>query len=469
MDAFKDVFIYFLGFIWILFGTNYFAKFFTRIKLPLITAFLIIGVIVGPYFLNLIPFEAIENIQFINDFALAYIAFAAGAELYLKDLRSRLRSIAWNTFGQLIITFVLSSVIVFFLASQLSLMADMPTASRIAVSILIATIFVARSPSSAIAVIHELRAKGPFTQTVMGVTVIKDVLVIILFAICISISRNLIAEVAFDSIRFTILISELVISFGIGLILGKFIDWILMLSIDSYIKAALIFGLGYSIFMFSHWMQDFSMEVLGYEIFFEPLLICILASFMVTNYSKLRPEFQFIIHRSGPYIYMAFFTLTGIMVSIDVLLKVWIIAILLFFVRLVAMMIGAYIGSKLANDDPKHRVVGWMPYVTQAGVGLGLAIEVSSEFPAWGGEFATIVIAVIILNQIVGPPLFKYALNKVGESHKRASIPGFDGFQDAIIFGLEDRSLALGRQLKEAWMGSDDCHIQRFRGIREGK
>jgi Trk K+ transport system NAD-binding subunit len=89
-----------------------------------------------------------------------------------------------------------------------------------------------------------------------------------------------------------------------------------------------------------------------------------------------------------------------------------------------------------------------MPYVTQAGVGLGLAIEVSAEFPLWGTEFATIVIAVIVLNQFAGPPLFKWALSKVGESHERANIPGFDGIQDAIIFGLEDQSLALARLLK---------------------
>ena len=449
MDAIKDVFIYFLGFIWILFGTNYFAKFFTKIKLPLITGFVVIGVIVGPFFLNLIPIEAIENIQFVNDFALAYIAFAAGAELYLKDLRSRLKSIAWNTFGQLFVTFVLSSIVVFFLASQISFMAEMPTTSRIAVAILIATIFVARSPSSAIAVIHELRAKGPFTQTVMGVTVIKDVLVIILFAICVSISRNLIAEHPFDFVSFTLLISELLVSFLIGLVLGKLIDFVLLQSIDSYAKTAIIFGIGYGVFLFAHWVQEFSLNQIGYEIFFEPLLICILASFMVTNYSKMRPEFQFIIHRSGPYIYMAFFTLTGIMISIDILMRVWIIAVFLFFVRLVAMVIGAYIGTTLAKDEKKHKIVSWMPYVTQAGVGLGLAIEVSSEFPVWGSEFATIVIAVIILNQLVGPPLFKYALNKVGESHRRAKIPGFDGLQDAIIFGLEDRSLALGRQLKK--------------------
>lgn len=449
MPELKEILIYLFGFIWILFGTNYFAGFFKKIKLPMITGFIVMGVIAGPYVLNLIPSTAVTKIQFINDFALAYIAFAAGAELYLKDLRSRLNSIAWNTFGQLAITFILSSIVVYFLASNIPFMAELSGSSRLAVSLLMATIFVARSPSSAIAIIHEMRAKGPFTQTVMGVTVIKDVLVIILFAICVSISRNLVLDTAFDLQALGLLILELALSLGFGLLLGRIIHQVLSFSINTYVKTAIILLLGFGVFFFAHWIQAYTHETFHVELFFEPLLICIIGSFMVTNKSKFRPEFQFIIHRTGPYIYLAFFTLTGLMISLEVLAKVWLVALALFFVRLISMIIGAYIGTTLAKDDPRHRAVGWMPYVTQAGVGLGLAIEVSAEFPTWGSEFATIIIAVIVLNQLIGPPLFKLALNRVGESHKRAAIPGFEGFQDAIIFGLEDRSLALARQLKK--------------------
>lgn len=449
MIIFKDVIIYFFGFIWILFATNYFSKFFQKIKLPLITGYIVTGVIAGPYVLNLIPSVAIEKILFINDFSLAYIAFAAGSELYLKDLRSRLKSIAWNTFGQLVITFVLSSIAIYTLASMIPFMDGMSINIKISVSLLMAAIFVARSPSSAIAIIHELRAKGPFTQTVMGVTVIKDVLVIILFALCVSISRTLISELPFDIKVISILILELGLSFLLGYLLGKLIHVVLSLPFSSQVKSVILLLMGYGVFLFAHVVQEQSEHLLGFEVFFEPLLICILGSYYVTNYSKFRPEFQFIIHRLGPFIYMAFFTLTGLMISIEVLAKVWLIALILFLVRLISIVIGAFVGSTLAKDDPRHRAVGWMPYVTQAGVGLGLAIEVSAEFPLWGAEFATIVIAVIVLNQFAGPPLFKWALNKVGESHERAGIPGFDGIQDAIIFGLEDRSLALGRQLKK--------------------
>ncbi len=449
MQEIKDVLLYFLGFIWILFATNYFSKFFQKIKLPLITGFIVTGVLAGPYVLNLIPKEAIKHILFINDYSLAYIAFAAGSELYIKDLRNRLKSIASNTFGQLIVTFVLSAIVIYALASAIPFMDEMTKKSKIAVSILMAAIFVARSPSSAIAIIHELRAKGPFTQTVMGVTVIKDVLVIILFALCVSISRSLVSDLPFDLRLFGVLLFELGFSLILGIMLGKILDLVLSVSISSQIKAVILLVLGFGVFAFSHVVQEQSEHWLGFEVFFEPLLICIIASYMVTNYSKFRPEFQFIIHRLGPYIYMAFFTLTGLMVSLEVLVKVWFIALILFFVRLISIIIGAYVGATIAKDDPKHRKFGWMPYVTQAGVGLGLAIEVSSEFPLWGEEFAAIVIAVIVLNQFAGPPLFKWALNKVGESHKRANIPGFDGIQDAIIFGLEDQSLALARLLKK--------------------
>jgi len=407
------------------------------------------GVIVGPYVLNLIPTNAIQRILFVNDIALAYIAFAAGSELYLKDLRSRLRSIAWNTFGQLAVTFIFSSIVVYFLAEFIPFMVDLTKSTKIAIALLMATIFVARSPSSAIAIIHEMRAKGPFTQTVMGVTVIKDVLVIILFAICVSISRNLVMDTSFDLRAVGLLLLELSLSFVFGLLLGRGINLLLSLAINSYVKMFLILLLGFGVFYFAHWTQAYTYEVFNIELFFEPLLICIIGSFWVTNYSKFRPEFQFLVHRTGPYIYLAFFTLTGIMISLEVLAKVWLIALGLFMVRLISMIIGAYIGAGLAKDDPKHRAVGWMPYVTQAGVGLGLAIEVSAEFPVWGSEFATIIIAVIVLNQFAGPPLFKFALNRVGESHERANIPGFDGIQDALIFGLEDRSLALARQLKK--------------------
>lgn len=113
------------------------------------------------------------------------------------------------------------------------------------------------------------------------------------------------------------------------------------------------------------------------------------------------------------------------------------------------MFFGGIFGVTAAKDNKKYTFIAWMPYLTQAGVALGLATIISNEFPTWGQQFETIIIAIIVLNQLVGPPLFKWSLNFVNESHLRAKIPKLESTRDALIFGLEDQAIALASQLQK--------------------
>jgi Trk K+ transport system NAD-binding subunit len=88
-------------------------------------------------------------------------------------------------------------------------------------------------------------------------------------------------------------------------------------------------------------------------------------------------------------------------------------------------------------------------FITQAGVSVGLAKEIGVEFGTWGAELATLSIGVIVLNQIVGPPLLKWVITQVGEAHTRAEGAVFDGVRDAVIFGLNRQSVQLARQLQQ--------------------
>ncbi|HEX9922403.1 MAG TPA: NAD-binding protein [Anaerolineae bacterium] len=153
-------------------------------------------------------------------------------------------------------------------------------------------------------------------------------------------------------------------------------------------------------------------------------------------------------HDTGPVVYVVFFTLTGVTLALDLLAEIWLIALIVFCVRLGTIFIGSFFGGVLAGDPMQQNRLSWMAYVAQAGVGLGLAAEVAVEFPEWGNAFATIIIAVIVLTQLIGPPLFKWAIHSVGEAHTRAASSEFDGVHDAIIFGLEGQSLALANQLR---------------------
>jgi Trk K+ transport system NAD-binding subunit/Kef-type K+ transport system membrane component KefB len=464
MIEFGQILVVLFAFIWVVIASNQVAKFFQKIKLPLITGFLLSGILIGPYGLDLIRVESFESLDIVNYTALAFIAFAAGAELYLKEIRNSIKSIIWNTFGQLVITFLLGSIAMYLIADMVPFMKGMTHESKIAVAILTGTIFVARSPSSAIAVINEMRAKGHFTKTAISVTVIKDVLVIVLFTICLSIAGTLIHGTSFDLNFIVYLIFELIITLVFGFLLAKLIEGLLSFPVHAVLKSIIILALGFGVYELTHFIRDYSTSILPFELLIEPLLVCITASFWITNYSKRRVDFHKIIEDIGPMIYAAFFTLTGAVMSIDVLVKTWSIALIIFFVRIIAMIIGAFIGSTLAKDPKVYRRIGWMPYVTQAGVGLALAFEIAGEFPEWGAQLATIIIAVIVLNQIVGPPLFKWAIKMVGESHLPKSISDRKN-KTALIFGLEHHSLGLARDLKKENYQVEIASIQRRKNV----
>ena len=450
MEFSKEIFIALGGFLIIALSANHISKFFAKIKFPLITGLLLAGILAGSDGFGLIPSENTKHLNFLNEISLAFIAFAAGSELYLKEIRGQFKSILWNTLGQLVITFGLGVLGVFLASEYIPFMVDMNFAEKMSIGILMATIFVARSPSSAIAVINELRAKGPFTKTAIGVTVVKDVLVIVLFAVCFALAKTFLSGEPFSLFSLIYLLVELVVSFALGRLLGIIIKWFFKFKMNKYLKVTLLISLGYSVYLFADWLGNFTVQehILGHKFYIEPLLICILGSYYVTNYSTSRPEFIDVLHETGPLIYVVFFTLTGASLQVEVLFQVFGIAVLFFFIRLLAMVIAGYVGGTLAGDPWKFRHLNWMPYVTQAGVGLGLATLIKHAFPEFGVQFETIIVGVIVINQVVGPPLFKYALYKVNETHEKHETPAFDGHNDAIIFGFEPMSLALARQLK---------------------
>ncbi len=455
MEFSKETIIALGGFLIIALSANHISKFFAKIKFPLITGLLLAGILAGRFGFELIPLENTKNLNFLNQISLAFIAFAAGSELYLKEIRGQFKSILWNTIGQLVITFGLGVAGVMLASEYIPFMVDMSFKGKMAIAILIATIFVARSPSSAIAVINELRAKGPFTQTSIGVTVVKDVLVIILFAICFALAKTFLSGEPFSLMSLGFLLMELLASFGLGRLIGIVIKWFFKFKMNKHLKVSILITLGFGVYLFADWLGAFTAqeEILGHKFYVEPLLICILASYYVTNYSTSRPEFTELLHNTGPVIYVVFFTLTGASLALDVLLEVFGIAVIFFFVRLLGMVAAGYVGGTLAGDPWKFRHLNWMPYVTQAGVGLGLATLIKTTFPEFGVQFETIIVGVIVINQVVGPPLFKYALHQVGETHEKHETPVFDGHNDAIIFGFEPMSLALARQLKNHGWG----------------
>ena len=464
MKELGQILIVLFGFIWVVIASNQVAKFFQKIKFPLITGFLISGILIGPYGLDLIHIDSIKKLYFVNDTSLAFIALTAGAELYLKEIRNSIRSILWNTLGQLVTTFIIVSFSVFFLEDFIPFMKDMNVQSKIAIAILAGTIFIAKSPSSVIAVINEMRAKGPFTKMAISVTVILDVLVIFLFTICLTIAKNLIHGTTFDFSFIIYLIIPLIITCLIGILFAKILEGVLAVTVSLYIKSIIILALGFAIYELSLFLEIKSIEYIGSEIIIEPLLICIISSFIITNYSKYRDDFNIILKKNGPIVYAAFFTLAGATLSLDILVKTWSIALIIFFVYIFALLIGSFSANAFAQNPKLYRRVGWMPFVTQAGVGFALVYELAHGFPDWGNQFATIIIAVIVLNQLIGPPLYKWAITLVRESNLPLNVSDKSN-KSALIFGLEHQSLNLARDLQTENYSVEIASVEKRKNI----
>jgi Trk K+ transport system NAD-binding subunit/Kef-type K+ transport system membrane component KefB len=460
-DGLVPVISFIAIFIMIVLASGRIGTFFNSLHLPLITGFLAAGFVAGPDLLGLITGPAVDSLNFVNQIALAVIALAAGNELRLKEYRDRFRSITWLTIGLVTTTFMGGTAVMFFLTSQvaeslgLESISGLPVYSRLAISSLAGVILVARSPSSAIAIVSELRAKGPFTHTTLGVTVIMDAVVIIMFAVASEVTHAVLSDIDFNASFAGLLLLELGLSVFCGIALWQFIVMILRVRLQSMVKSALVVLVGFATFLFAEWLAQWSSDQLEVTVFMEPLLACMIAGILVANFSSYHSEFSQILRRVGPPVYLAFFTLTGASIKVGVLIHTWQIALILVLIRLFTIFLGTVGGGLMAGETRKRNMISWMGFVTQAGVGIGLARQIArqEEFIPWGDELATILIAVIIINQVIGPPLFKWAISIAGESRTRAPGHAFDGIRTAVILGHKTgQPLMLAERLiQHAW------------------
>lgn len=420
---------------------------FKRVGLPAITGYLLAGALAGTFILDLIPSEASEDLRFIDEIALAVIAFVAGSELFIKEIKPRLRSILGISAGIIVAAYLTLASGVWALTSVLSFTRDLDGSVRLATALLGAAVLLALSPPSTIAVIKDVRARGRFTRTVLGVTITMDVAIIVLFATMTSVVSPLLVNSSLDAGFVLLLLLDLGLAAIIGLISGQVLRLILALPAPPLAKVGLVLATGFGIYELADLVSEASLENLGFEIYIEPLLIALIAGFLVTNFTEHRDEFADLLHRVEPVVYVSFFTLTGLSLKLDVLVEVLPAAIALFALRAVGIAAGSFAGARLSGEPVRQQRLFWAALITQAGIALGLAREVAVQFPVLGDTFATLIISVVVINEIVGPLFLKWSLRRAGESHEPAARSGMT--RRAVIFGVEGQSIELARALQQ--------------------
>ncbi|MCZ6694965.1 MAG: cation:proton antiporter [Acidobacteria bacterium] len=377
--------------------------------LPMITGHLCLGLLVGSHGIGLITKQAVQELRLIDDIALALIALTAGGELVLGRIRPLLRSILSISLAQVILVFAFMAVFFSLLTDWVPFAQGLPGREILALCLLVGIVSVANSPATTIAVITETRAAGRFTNTVLGVTVIKDVMVILTFAVIFSLGEILIdpsAQFALGQLQ--VISLRLLVSVAAGFALAAGLAP--LLSRVGRQLPVLIAGTAIAVAAFARMIQ------------LDPLILCIAMGFAVRNFTGRGRELIRGIENVSPMIYAVFFTMAGAGLDLGSLARMWPIAVALVLARSALMHASTWFGSRLVEDQPAVRRWGWMGFVAQAGVTLGFASLVAGRFERWGADFKTLVVAVIAVNQIVGPILFKLALIRTHETGRREDL-----------------------------------------------
>jgi Kef-type K+ transport system membrane component KefB len=391
------------------------AQSFRRFRLPLISGYILAGILAGPFGSKLLSIEMVDQLRLVDDLALSFIALSAGCELHLSALQARKKTLLYTLLFTIPFVFGLVCLFVVYGARMFPLFNRLSSTEIIALGLLLGTVAVARSPSSAIAIISECRAKGPFTETVLGVTVMMDGIIIVLFTLALSVCHLLLTVNGSGSLGALLALGgDMAVSLAIGWVIGKGVGW--YAERFGHDLPLMLLLIGFAVTKTALWLGNFMEVRYAVSLHLEPLMICMSAGFTVQNFSSSGQKVAASLGKCALPIYVLFFSLAGAALDFNALLESWPLALCLVGIRALGILLASWLAGTLAGDPPIYNTSGWMAHLTQAGVSIGLARLAQRQLPEIGGLLITVVLAIITVNQIIGPVTLKMALTRVGET-----------------------------------------------------
>ena len=365
------------------------TRFTKRLHLPNVTGYIIAGVIIGPWCLNLVPSQYIEQMDFITDLALAFIAFGVGKYFKLSSLKANGKKMVILTLFESLTAGIFITIVMLIMGLSLSF------------SLLLGAIGCATAPASTIMTIRQYKARGPFVDTILQVVALDDAVSLIAFSVCAAFvqasSSN--GSVTVSQIAFPVLFNLLALALGglSGVVLSRLIhkrrskDHSLVLACVTIMGVAGICT---------------SLNV-------SPLLACMASGTAYINASGNKHLFKQLNQFTPPLLVM-FFVLSGMRLSIPSL-----IGIVYFLVRIAGKYTGSALGAAVTHASPEIRRYFGLALIPQAGVSIGLAVLGQRMLPAESGQLlSTIILSSGLLYEMVGPACAKASIKLSG------SVPG---------------------------------------------
>jgi len=367
------------------------------IRMPRITSYIIMGVLIGPSLLNLVSPELLKHSDLFTNIALSFIAFDLGRKFSTDKLKSIGMPVFGITTAQVLITFGLVFLAVYLLMDI-----------RPEIAMIYGAIACATAPAATILVVREYKAEGRFTDTLLGTVALDDGMGILMFAVVFALARSF-AGIGAESGN--PLLSGLIHSsreiFGavlLGAVLGGLLSQ--LPRIISKSSTLMIYTLG--IIMFNTGLCiHFGLSV---------LLANMALGITVENISEKDVEFFGAVERIESPFYVLFFVLAGAHLKIGMIPAMSILGVVYLLSRVAGKIAGTWLGAALMGEDkPVRRYMG-LALLPQAGVALGFALIVKSAFPSGGSEIFLVITATTVFFEILGPILTESALKAAGET-----------------------------------------------------
>ena len=386
----------------------------TKVNLPAVTAYLIAGVLIGPFALgafgvNGLGFNSIEQVQgysILSDVALGFIAFSIGNEFRLADLKHIGKQATVIGIAQAVLTTLLVDGVL------IGLHFLMPDKLPLSSAIVLGAVASATAPAATLMVVKQYKSKGPLTDILLPIVALDDAVGLVLFAVSFGVAKSIsMGDVQIISVILEPIL-EVVLSLALGFVMG-----LLFTFIERFFHSrSKRLAVSVTFVFLTVALSMIKFEIGGIHIAFSSLLVCMMLGTVFCNICDFSEELMDRVDRWTAPLFILFFVISGAELELSVFGDFFIVLIGVAYIlsRSAGKYFGAYGSSKLVgcdNNIVKYLGVTLLP---QAGVALGMALK-SAELGADGAIVRNITLFAVLIYEIVGPLLTRIALTKAGD------------------------------------------------------
>lgn len=390
------------------------TRLFKPFKLPAVTAYLIAGVLIGPYCMGALgieglgfnSMEAVSSLGVISQIALGFIAFSIGSEFRLDDLKKIGRqAFVIGIFQALVATlFVDLALLVIHFA--------MPDKLSLAQTLTLGAIATATAPAATLMVVRQFKAKGPLTSLLLPIVALDDAVGLIVFAVSFGIAKTLVS----GTVDMVSIIVNPLLEIVCSLLLGAVMGWVLTQIEKSFNSNTNRLNMTIALVALATALSSLKFEIGSVHIGFSSLLVCMMLGTIFCNICPLSEDLMKASDKWTSPLFALFFVISGAELELEVFADVAIVGIGIVYIlfRCLGKYTGTLVSAKATNCEPQICKYLGITLFPQAGVALGMcatAMQLGEE----GNLIRNITLFAVLVYEIFGPLLTKWALTQAGD------------------------------------------------------